>query len=96
MNKHTATPWKVCRTSAPYLIVGNIKDIYSTWVVNDVASEANAAYIVKAVNAHEALVEALKAVLSTVIVNGDLTTSYAIDRNVKIQIREALKLAGEE
>lgn len=58
--QHTATPWKVCHTTAPYLIVGNIKEKYSTWVVNDVASEANAAYIVKCVNSHEQLVEALK------------------------------------
>lgn len=52
--------------------------------------KANAEFIVKAVNNHEALVEALKAVYSTAICNGDMSISFAVDGKVRKQMELAL------
>ena len=53
-------------------------------------AEANAQRIVKAVNCHDELVEALKAVRASVIVNGDMSISYAIDGDIACLIGKAL------
>jgi hypothetical protein len=54
--------------------------------------EANAAYIVKAINAHEALVEALRELLNLLNENEPL---WYLRKHENIALR-ALKLAGEE
>jgi predicted RNA-binding Zn ribbon-like protein len=54
---------------------------------NDILTDANKA----AQRKIEVLTEALKAVLSTVVVNDDMSTSYAIDRKVRNQIDAALE-----
>ena len=72
--KHTPTPWKLDKWG---LIQGDNTDIANTndtWVDEGVA-EANAAYIVKAVNSHEALLKALKNMRE------DWLTSFETDVN---------------
>ena len=49
--------------------------------------------IVKAVNCHDDLVEALKAVMASVIVNDDMSISYAIDGYIAHLIAQALARA---
>ena len=59
--QHTPTPWKV---EGPFLersIFGE-KDLVTRLVGTDPTQASNAAYIVRAVNAHEELVETLKGV----------------------------------
>ena len=64
MTPHTPTPWEVKDHSyifANKKLVGRIQG----FTLSDETNEANAAYIVKAVNAHEGLVKAAKNALET-------------------------------
>ena len=104
---HTATPWKVIKTSDTKIVrQGNEQSTIGIWSKDeciDIAylrvgmasrvNESNAEFIVKAVNSHEALVEACKSLeqFETTPDKDVVTISYkAIQR-----AREALKLAGE-
>ena len=65
MADHTPTPWKVYDDSDPLHIA--IKGYYSSTGgahVADILSPANAAFIIKAVNSHDALVKALDWIVS--------------------------------
>lgn len=59
MTKHTPTPWV---NNGEGIIVCNDGDVFtmSTTLLDDKEREANAAFIVKAVNCHDELVEALE------------------------------------
>lgn len=61
---HTATPWKVHDDSGIYYVVAPEIALVATLDPSDddAPAEANAAFIVKAVNNHDALVAALRAV----------------------------------
>lgn len=67
MSKHTPTPWEVGDTGDGWNISATLADANGVRihrVARKLDSEADAAYIVRAVNAHEQLVEALRDVLS--------------------------------
>lgn len=88
---HTKGEWK-----AEYRSGGDY-EITSDGFVGCIAKVNVDCYAVKS-NAHliaaaPDLLEALKAVLSTVIVNDDMTTSYAIDGKTRKQINRALAKA---
>lgn len=59
----TPTPWKIYDDADPHhvRIMGRFADTGNAHVA-DILSPANAAFIVKAVNNHDALVEALRAI----------------------------------
>lgn len=64
-NDHTPTPWKV---EGPFLersIFGE-KDLVTRLVGFDKIQSANAAFIVRAVNSHDALIKALKDALEVI------------------------------
>ena len=100
MNKlqHTPTPWQVHESSpsSPLQIIGNIDyNADGSQIDYDViadmggldADDANAAFIVRAVNSHEALVEAATWAIA-VISNPDAQETVN-------KLRAALKLARE-
>lgn len=64
--KHTPTPWvangRYIGTTNHMSAVGECRDVNGNWC-DDVKSSADAAFIVRAVNSHDKLVEALKALL---------------------------------
>jgi hypothetical protein len=65
VSKHTPTPWKIYDDSNPLHIA--IKGYYSSTGgahVADILSPANAAFILKAANSHDALVKALEWIVS--------------------------------
>ena len=104
MTQHTptATPWHTesgVEGEQPRWIVGakgeQIAQCYSDYV-NPVS--ANAAFIVQAVNAHDALVKALEDMLRAVndcIEDGSLDADAVKKHDSTIQARAALKLAKE-
>ena len=59
---HTPTPWKV---GEEYEILGPNEKVVATTYHNRPEVEANAAFIVRAVNAHEELLEALRYVVDS-------------------------------
>ena len=99
--KHTATPWK---TSGDYRITTlKGETIAKTIDSKLITADKDAAYIVKAVNSHEALVKACTKLQQ-------IHTDYIADKHgiVNVQVlltdiqeayedaEQALKLAGEE
>lgn len=82
--EHTPTPWAVASGSP----LGGHLEIHSTigkcLTVGQVHKE-DAAFIVRAANSHDALIEAV-----TAFVNGDMH-----DKEVLILAKKALALAGE-
>ncbi len=72
MADHTATPWKVFTTPDGFKLVGigsqegeGILDCgFGVWAWDDAEGVANANLVVKAVNAHDALVNALEELIS--------------------------------
>lgn len=60
MSQHTPTPWTVTNASSAYMEGTIIMGPDATHEVAGVWMKENAAYIVKAVNNHERLLEALK------------------------------------
>ena len=102
--KHTATPWKYVKQGGYLQIHGNQELIAEMYM--GLRAEANAALIVRAANAHDGLVEALKLVLSG-LENGSIKSkpiidlSGEIDANIPMMslhsvIRAALAKAGEQ
>jgi coenzyme F420-reducing hydrogenase delta subunit len=91
---HTPTPWRVkSRTTQGQFVT-------DTLIVNDkehviaklhCEAQANSAFIVQAVNSHDALVAALK------VAECEIQKGGTVDREIVLQrISEALKLAGAE
>lgn len=100
-DKHTALPWKIGEDQ--WTIEG--KNWGNCWITvakpygeNEQNRDANAQYIVKAVNCHEELVEALKRAI-------DIIDSQEVERALKMReedycnmlddLNQALKKAGE-
>lgn len=111
MNKHTDTPWyrKMCAITPD----DDMTFIIATTNPRGLAvksieeREANAAYIVKAVNAHEELVKSLKEIRSKMLTLTAVSAKTNINtehfkvaprgkREILEAIDAALKLAGEE
>lgn len=102
MTQHTPTPWKLDGVigieGADGKLVGNAlnpffanqKQVKANIVPSVEAAQANAAFIVQAVNAHDALVEALR-VLANAAAEGKVM--HHISPEV-LRANEALKLAG--
>lgn len=95
----TATPWASQGKQIHSLQFDEPLD--SRNLVATVDGEANAAYIVKAVNSHEGMIAALKE--SNARINEIIAQRYNISTNVRehldnilVAIDDALKLAGEE
>ncbi|MFA5382423.1 MAG: hypothetical protein WC356_04600 [Candidatus Micrarchaeia archaeon] len=99
MNKHTATPWKVSSVfvnNAPnetHITTGK----WGQPSIAVVDNEANAAYIVRCVNSHEALVEACKVSLENHEIGEYESQMQGKPRYCEVLeiLRAALKLAGE-
>ena len=99
--KHTPTPWKQHETEGK--IYASIRGADNSTIADcgsrsDKQAQANAAFIVTACNAHEAIKLALyKASImldeSTELVDGELRIAYM---KIVLDANEALKLAGEE
>lgn len=93
MGKHTETPWT---SKHPVYYSDDAEHILAPMpgqegmVIASYVLPANAAYIVKCVNSHEALVEACKEALDFI---DEYMGDYVKDKTIK-QIEEALKLAG--
>ena len=88
MSQHTPTPWNVVTHNGVSLIDGDADRIG----VN-VEAPANAAFIVRACNSHDALVKALEAVEAWAATHGK---PLDFDAACMVQhVRAALKLAKE-
>ena len=87
--KPTPTPWAIFKAG-----IGeeNGDGIASLWREGD-EREANAALIVRAVNAHDALVKALKTALGVVDQGRRIDSEQA--HYLRVQFKAALALAGE-
>lgn len=73
MNKHTPTPWNICDSTPSMIEAGDEIIAQSLDVDADVGRQikwANAAYIVRCVNSHEALVEYYRAAESFAFTSG--------------------------
>jgi hypothetical protein len=57
--KHTPTPWKVMRRDSGWDIKAGSREVAVVFSRGDDVQQANAAHIVRCVNSHEALVQAL-------------------------------------
>jgi len=89
--KHTPTPWEV---QGDYWIKGNNQKVASVFEGDDEQDQANAAHIVKAVNAHEKLLEAVSMVFEA----ADEASSQELGQNIDWDmLRDAynLGLKGE-
>lgn len=92
---HTPLPWSIDKTDQLTMIVDSKKDVVAALSTIDLKGRpeeemANAAFIVKAVNSHDALVEALRQARIA------LTPHVFIDddaRQARNKADEALKLA---
>jgi hypothetical protein len=104
--KHTLTPWRVIDNEpgngygsmdvAPLLIEGEFYAIAA--VIGDVieiAPQANADFIVRACNSHDALVEALSAVVRHGLVPPKGEYKFAQEKYLGDLCHAALALAGE-
>ena len=112
MNKHTATPWGIeldYRDRTKTIITSKLDDYMvascNHAICNDPQNEANAAFICKACNSHEALVKALVEQykllheIENTIVGNALNREYLASKLTKqsrAKIDAALKLAEEE
>ena len=91
MTQHTPTPWSYDGRDIWATNSGNAVNVAR--LLTPKLAEANAAFIVKAVNSHAALVEALKAAQSYIETPGDLSRPEVTFLQEDIEI--ALKLATE-
>ena len=98
MNTHTATPWGIeldYRDRTKTIITSKLDDYMvascNHAICNDPQNEANAAFICRACNSHEALCDALRNVLTRL----DLEPVEAVFpcSAMRESIRQALKLA---
>ena len=91
MSEHTSTPWiaEPCEHGGALLIRPISKGIYQAQERIQIVPLEDAQFIVKAVNSHEALVSALKAVL-------EMTDSNRSMQRVGKQVIAALRDAGED
>jgi hypothetical protein len=80
MSEHTPAPWS---SDGP-----TVRGPNGEWLVDEWFNPANAAFIVRAVNSHEALVEALK--------EAGLWLHALVPATVRAQIDAALALAGAD
>lgn len=90
-------PWKIL-PARPRVVTFEGDDLY-TYTVAECEQARDAAYIVKAVNAHSALVEALNVAFSTIHSHGglsDLVGDPKEQRTVGTIIRAALLLVEGE
>ena len=96
--QHTVTPWTShnrLKSALPgtMLITGESGEIGVCRVMDGSNTEANAAFIVRACNSHQALVDACKRALDS---NGIWLTDQETGEMFGSLIEDALKLAGEE
>lgn len=96
MTTHTPTPWRVYDHMPNCIEDAMGNDVFAQAMnKGSERNEANAAFIVQACNAHDALVAALRDVLSQYLlfvnVNSDEIASAVV-----AQARAALALAGKE
>lgn len=95
MTKHTPTPWKMEQWGENHFAVVSDNDGQNHAVMQDIycyapEKAANAAFIVRACNAHEALVRELQAMYDHMIDRGEDEESDGM-----IAAATALALAGE-
>lgn len=94
---HTPGPWKQCKKEDgtdeiwPIPYNGGMGRICT--LTNGLRSEANAAYIVLAVNAHKKLVEALDDLISALCIYSNPNEGDNVARHI-LKAKEALKAAG--
>lgn len=101
--KHTQTPWRAeCWSNhAPRtVLVDDVSVLSGKRVVAECERDEDAAYIVKAVNAHDKLVSALREARELLELNGidhNDTADYGNGRadDIVIRIANALRAAGE-
>ena len=106
MAEHTPTPWGLNPDDRPgmawnvEIVEGDNPDMRIAFMANGRHSEANAAFIVKAVNNHDALVKALQGAMvvlesmprpTTGLVSNELQAAF--DKRVKA-VRDALASVG--
>jgi hypothetical protein len=99
MNKHTDTPWEDNKMGLITDTEGHkIASMYMHMIYrdSDALMKANAAYIVKAVNSHDALVEALRRISKVKPDRIDHVLDCVVLERAANIASEALKLAGEE
>ena len=90
MNKHTATPWEV-RDGQEIVAEHGNRLIAQLHAGHYPERSANAAFICKAVNAHEALVKAIKEAMTYIVKTKNESEQY--ETTVYNQCKQALNLA---
>lgn len=97
MQKHTALPWeqyglkiRATNYNLPYFSIAEVKT-----PIDSCPSEANAEFIVRAVNNHYKLIEALEKAYSVINQIGNLSGDKLYHHDLE-KIKQALKEAGEE
>lgn len=93
--KHTPTPWRYRDLGDTLAIYGPGNSMPHARVPRDRDSKADAAYIVRCVNAHEALVDALRMAHAALVSVCALTEDPYL-RLAEVQARAALALAEKE
>jgi len=100
-SKHTATPWKVDNKLKQYVVADEVVGVRVGYPILSCCTEneeTNAEFIVRAVNSHEALVEACNDALELLGGCQCERPKYQQRHNEKCiacKIEEALKLARE-
>lgn len=87
--KHTPTPWEVngdTYVTVNSLIIAHCKQHGNTTLED---AEANAAHIVKAVNCHDDLVEALDMVAKAIDQFGDAKLTFSQIQNITAALKKA-------
>ena len=102
MTQHTPTPWQLAENDNTIVISQQLDSDGNAYAIADVlvgnghksdgTKEANAAFIVKACNAHEALVDAAK--FAALYCEEDWDVGAGTGKEALKKLCEALKLAG--
>ena len=93
--KHTPTPWKLYKDKNGARFIQNPKELCTIcwvgneWTPGDWEAQANAQFIVKAVNCHDELFDVLVACKEELIQRG-----YNEEDNLLLRVEEALRKAG--
>lgn len=93
-SKHTPTPWKL---QGVYQVCGNNLSSNDGWIVSDCVGpdkEENAAFIVKACNNHEALLDAVRNFLDWH--SSDCETSHDLDFIIRNAQETVTKIKGKD
>jgi len=97
MIQHTPTPWRVVRAKGYRIddVVGAKDQLIASFDGEPFEREqANAAFIVRAANAHDALIAALQSLHDNIAEYARINNLAGFDNQDMQQARAALKLAG--